>query len=265
MAKKLKLDEAGHVVVQDGKPVYVDDAGKEATYDIDYSDATIARLNSENQGLRKKATEAEAALQAFQGIEDPEAARAALETVANLDEGSLVTAKRVEEIKEQAKRSAEASVAAAAKTAAKQLEDLVQERDALRNDLYGEKVGGSFSRSKFINEKCSIPADLVQARFGSNFKVKDGQVVGYDANGAEIYSKTRGGELASFEEAIEILIDAYPDKERILKGTGNSGAGSEHGAGGPGPRAPKGNLTGTKQERVEAIRDRFPKLAENER
>ena len=47
--------------------------------------------------------------------EAPEAARKAIETVANLDAGKLLTAGKVEEIKAAAKKTAEEQVAAAIK------------------------------------------------------------------------------------------------------------------------------------------------------
>ena len=44
---KLKLDEQGHVVLQDGKPVYIHDDGKEVAFDAPATVATITRLNGE--------------------------------------------------------------------------------------------------------------------------------------------------------------------------------------------------------------------------
>jgi hypothetical protein len=41
---KLKLDDKGQVVVQDGKPVYVADDGKEIVFDYPATLQTISRL-----------------------------------------------------------------------------------------------------------------------------------------------------------------------------------------------------------------------------
>ena len=56
---KLKLDEQGHVVVQDGKPVYVHDDGKEVAFDAVGTVSTIGRLNAEAKSHRERAETAE--------------------------------------------------------------------------------------------------------------------------------------------------------------------------------------------------------------
>ena len=71
---KLKLDENGHVVVSDGKPVYINDEGKEIAFDVAGTVATISRLNGEAKSHRERAETAEGALKAFEGIQDPKAA-----------------------------------------------------------------------------------------------------------------------------------------------------------------------------------------------
>jgi hypothetical protein len=221
---KLKLDANGNAVLQDGKPVYVHDDGKEVAFDAPATVATIARLNSEAKGHRERAEKAEGDLKLFAGIEDPAAAKKALETVKNLDSKKLVDAGEVEKVKEEATKALKA-----------QYEPIVAERDKLKNELYAEKIGGAFSRSKLITDKFAIPADLVQARFGSHFKIEDGKTVAYDQSGNKIFSRARPGELADFEEALETLVGQYPYKEQILKGSGASGGGaSGSGAAGTG-------------------------------
>ncbi|HCJ1630488.1 TPA: hypothetical protein NQQ18_005298, partial [Klebsiella pneumoniae] len=75
-------------------------------------------------------------------------------------------------------------------------------------------------------DKIAIPADLLQARFGQSFKVEEGKVVAYDGTGNKIYSRSKPGELASFDEALEFLVEQYPQKDYILKSSGNNGGGS---------------------------------------
>ncbi|MFG1413461.1 DUF6651 domain-containing protein [Xanthobacter sp. VTT E-85241] len=229
---RLKLDSDGHVVVSDGKPVYVHADGKEVAFDAPTTVATITRLNSEAKGHREAKESFEAKLKAFDGIEDAEAARKALKTVENLHAGELVTAGKMEEVKAAAAKAAQDQVAANAKASAEQLKALESERDKLKQDLYGEKIGGAFSRSKFIAEKVAIPADLLQAQFGSRFKVEDGKTVAYDAAGNQIYSLSKPGELADFDEALETIIGGYAHKDAILKGSGASGGGQKPGTGG---------------------------------
>ncbi|PRD42157.1 hypothetical protein C5748_18355 [Phyllobacterium phragmitis] len=235
--KIITIEGKSYAEVQDDKPVYVHEDGKEVAFDAATTVATISRLNGEAKTHREAKEAAETKLRAFEGIEDGEAARKALETVKNLKDGDLVTAGKVEEIKAAAKKAAEEQVAQAAKASGEQIQTLQGERDKLRDDLYGEKIGGAFSRSKFISDKVAIPADLLQAQFGQRFKVEDGKTVAYDAAGNKIYSRTKPGEIAEFDEALETIIDGYAHRDAILKGTGNAGGGAKPGNGqGGGPK-----------------------------
>jgi len=215
---KLKLDEDGHAVLQDGKPVYIHDDGKELPFDASSTVAKIGQLNGEAKGHRERAESAEAKLKRYEGIDDPEKARKALETLNNLDQKKLVDAGEVEKLKSEAAKSIE-----------ERYKPVVEERDALKQRLNEEMIGGNFARSKFISEKLAIPSDLVQARFGGNFNVEDGKLVAKDGQGNSIYSRANPGELAGFDEAMEILVSSYPHAEAITKSSGATGGGATGG------------------------------------
>lgn len=250
---KLKLIEVEgkqYAEIQDGKPVYIEDDGKEVAFDAAGTRATITRLNAEAKGHRERAEEAEKALKGFEGIEDPKAAIEALNTVANLDAKKLVDAGEIEKVKAEISKAYQ-----------DQLDEEIGKNKKLEEQLYAEKIGGSFARSKVVTEKLAIPADLVEARFGHAYKVEDGQTVAYDSQGNKLYSRSRPGELADFDEALEMLIDQYPYKDTILKASGANGGGANPDGGNPNPAA-KGNFGGSKSERTEAIKGRFPDLME---
>lgn len=238
---KLKLDENGNAVLQDGKPVYVHDDGKEVAFDAPGTVATITRLNSEAKGHRERAENAEKAVKAFEGIDDPAAAKKALATVANLDAKTLVDAGEIETVKTEISKAFQL-----------QLDEVTGKAQTLEQQLYAEKIGGSFSRSKFIADKLAVPADMVQATFGQNLKVEDGKVVAYDAQGQKIFSRARPGELADFDEAIETLVSQYPHRDHILKSSGANGGGAQNGGGNN--QNTKGNFGGGKEDRVAAIK-----------
>ncbi|WP_149115647.1 DUF6651 domain-containing protein [Limnoglobus roseus] len=227
---KLKLDDKGAVVVQDGKPVYVTDDGKEIAFDAPATRDTIARLNSEAKTHREAKEAAEGKLKLFEGIEDPAKALKALETVKNYDDKKLIDAGEVEKVKKEAKEAFDQQLAATEN----KYKPVVDERDALKNELHQEKLGGAFSRSKFIQDKMAIPVDLAQARFGTNFAIEDGKIIAKDGSGNRVYSRARPGEVAEFDEALEILVDSYPYRDSILKGTGASGGGAGGSGGGTG-------------------------------
>ena len=231
---QLKLDEKGNVVVQDGKPVYVDDQGKETAFDAPYTLGTIKRLQSEAKSHREAKEAAENGLKAFEGIEDPEAARKALETVAGLNAGDLRRTEEVEKIKKEAEKAFNDKLAATRK----EFEPVIAERDGLKKALDNEVIGGAFSRSKFIADKLAIPADMVQSKFGGAFSLENGRIVAKDADGAQIFSRAKPGEVAGFDEALESLVEHYPHRDSILKGSqaSGSGAGGNNGASGGGKR-----------------------------
>ncbi|MCA3183912.1 MULTISPECIES: DUF6651 domain-containing protein [unclassified Cupriavidus] len=221
-----KYDAEGNLLTQEVNgqklPIFVNAEGKESPFDGDGTVATISRLNGEAKSHRERFEKAETALKAFDGLSDPAAAIAALETVKNLNDKKLVDAGEVQKVKDQAIQSVRA-----------EFEPVVKERDALKTQLFDEKIGGAFARSKFIGEKVAIPTDFVQATFGKHFTIEEGRIVAKDANGNQLFSTTRHGEPANFEEALSMLVDAHPQRDSILKGSGASGSGAQgHGGGG---------------------------------
>lgn len=262
---KLKLDDKGNVVVQDGKPVYVNDKGEETAYDAPAMHSKIIDLGKESQKHRESKEAAETKLKTFEGITDPVAAVKALETVKNLDEKKLIDAGEVQKIKDAAKTASEAQIVEIQKLHAKEITDRDAKFGSLETRYNGEKVAGAFSSSKFVAEKVAIPSDMLQARFSGNVKIEDGKLVAYyDTEGKnKVFSKSRPGENADFEEAIELLVEAYPNKEHILKGTGSSGTGGKGAGalekGGHPAFKGKGNMGGTKEDRVSAIKSRWGK------
>lgn len=224
---KLKLDANGNAVLQDGHPVYVHPDGKEIPFDAPAAVAKISALNGEAKGHRERAEKAEGQMKAFEGIADPAAAIKALATIKNLDDKKLVDAGEVEKVKAEAIKAVRA-----------EFEPVVKERDTLKGQLDSHLIGGAFSRSKFIAEKFAAPGpagvEVAQALFGNRLKVEDGKVVGYDGQGNKLYSRAKPGDLADADEAIELIVDAYPHKAHILKGTGASGGGATGGGGASG-------------------------------
>jgi hypothetical protein len=97
------------------------------------------------------------------------------------------------------------------------------ERAALAEKFDANAVETSFKTSKLVAEKFAVPADLLEAKFGRAFKVENGQVVGYMPDGLKIYSRGTAGQLAGFDEALEILVEGYEARDHILKSSGASG------------------------------------------
>lgn len=211
-------------------PVFIHADGKEAPFDADSTLGTISRLNGEAKTHREAKEAAEAALKPFRdaGITDVAAAAKALATVKNLDDKKLVDAGEVERVKAEAVKAVE-----------QQYAPFKTQAEKLQQQLDAHLIGSAFSGSQFVATKIAAAdaasaAQIARGLFGQNLKVEDGKVVGYDANGNRIYSKTRPGELADANEAIEVLVTGSPLAASILKGSGASGGGASGGGGGGG-------------------------------
>jgi len=249
---KLKLDDKGNAVLQDGKPVYIHDDGSEVAFDAAATVATIKARNAEAKTNRERAEAAETKLKAFEGIEDPAAALKAIETVKGYDSS------KSKDADEFNRRLADANKAWQDKVDAEK-----KRADEVQQQLHSEIVGGNFARSKYIAEKLGVPTDMVQATFGKHFKVESGKLVAVDAAGNVITSKANPGANATFDEALETLVGGYAHKDSILKPTNAPGSGTPSGGGGGGRTPTKtGNFGGTREERTAAIAAKFPELAQ---
>jgi len=225
--KTVEIDGKTYAEVQDGKPVFTADDGKEVAFDAAGTIANLSTLRGEAKGHREAKERAEAALKTYEGL-DPEAARTALDTVSKIDQKKLIDAGEIDRVRSDISKGYEAKLTEA-NTKAQTLEQA----------LYAEKIGGAFARSPMIvgdKAKLAIPADLVQSHFGRHFKIEDGQAVAYDASGNKIYSRANPSIAASFDEALEIIVDAYPHRDSILKGTGANGSGAQGGGNGGGAK-----------------------------
>lgn len=215
-----KVDVDGHIVLKDGNPVWIDIAGKEKTVGGD----TITNTNKEAKTNRERAEAAETKLKAFDGL-DPEIARKAIETVGKLDAKKLIDSGEVDKVRDQVKAEF-----------TKQLEEKDGHSKGLQARIDGMLIDGVFSNSPFVRDNIAVPADMFQASFRNQFKIEEGKINAYDKAGNRLMSKTKVGEYADPDEALQLLVDAHPQKETILKanigsGTGNNGRGGNRGTG----------------------------------
>lgn len=225
----------GVLEIKDENPVWIHEDGKEVPFDAKHALSNITKLNKESQAHREAREAADTRLKLFEGIDDPENARKAIDTMKNLSAGELKTAAQVEEIQKEAQKAAAEQVRAASEANSRKMTELSKERDTYRDSLFSEKVGGAFTRSKFVTEKVAVPVDMLQSMFGGRFKIEDNKVIGHDNAGNKIYSRVRAGEIADFDEALETIVEGYAYRDSILKGTGSTGSGAQpqnRGAGG---------------------------------
>lgn len=213
-----KMDENGKIETKDGNPIWIDANGGESVLD----GGTIGRLNGEAKKLRERAEAAENTAKAFEGL-DATKAREALELAGKIDQKQLIEAGKVEEVRNQISTQFQ-----------KEINERDQKLAQLQTTLDNTVISNVFKGSAFIRDRMAVPLDMFEAAFRDRFKVENGSVVAYDRAGNQIMSKKKIGEIADADEAIELIVESYPQRDLILKaneggGTGNQGGGGNRG------------------------------------
>lgn len=204
----------------DGKAVFNVD-GKEIGVDVEALNANLTNTMAEAKSHRLAKEEALTTLKTFEGI-DPSKAKEALDKVKGLSDKDLIDAGEAERVRNEAIAATE-----------EKYKPIVEENGTLKGRLSDSIIGGLFSGSEFIGENLAVPADMLRSTFGKRFRLEDdNRVTALDDNGNPLLSKKSPGSHASFDEAIEIMVDAYPHKKSILKGANQDGSGGEGGDGG---------------------------------
>lgn len=240
MPWKPKLNEAGQLELKDGLPVFVDPDGKDSTFDPTSMHAKIIDLGRENKTVREKLEAHQQRLKAFDGIEDLAGYRTqadkAMESLKNLkDSRDVQDVAKVEAIKAEMRKASdelEQKLKTQFTTREAELTELTKRKERQIRQLI---VSNEFSRSPFFSgtdPKTTLTADVAEAFFGRAFDVREDKaggvnLVALDERGDPLLSRERIGENANFNEAMQILIDRYPNKAAIMrvKGGGSGGTG----------------------------------------
>ena len=255
---KLTEDESAIAMNDKGMPIAVDGDGKETPIDAIGLYTQVPELKSEAKKRRETARDLKKELDGiktkFDGIEDPEAAIKALNTVANLSEGDLVKADEVEALKTRLSEAHSGEIEKLTKKYDKQIGELTETNTGQDATIRKLVISDAFSRSELVRKLEHIPVDMVEATFASNFKVEkvgDRMVpVGY-MGGDKLFAKSNPAEPAGFNEALERIIESRPDKDKFQP-TNNGGPKDIKSNAKPGQAELKGS-----QERIAAgLRDR---------
>jgi len=213
-----KFDDDGNIVLKDGNPVYLNTSGEEMVVEHN----TISRLNAEAKSHREAKQALEKKLKLYENI-DPDKAREALDKMSKVEANKLIEAGKVDDLKRQ--------ITEQFQTQLQEKENALKSLEEKYNEMH---INNVFANSEFIRNNLAVPRDMFEATFRNNFKVEDGQVVVYDKSGNRLLSKTRSGEYADPEEALQLLVEAHPQKDVILKADVGNGSGNTGGAGGTG-------------------------------
>ena len=230
MAFKLKLNADGTAVVQDGKPVFVDEEkGTELPLDANEVFNKYHTLGEENKQWRLKHKEAEAALKQFEGL-DIETVQANLDAVEKLKQVDMAKKGELEALKAEFQMLADKRLTETTQGYENKLKAISEKAQALESRLTKNTIRNHFLNSAFIKENVAVPPDMIEAAFGNRFKVtEDDKVIALGEDGSPMLSEKKLTEVADFEEALELMIKKYPHKDAILKNKQNPGGGMNSG------------------------------------
>ncbi|MDA8230747.1 MAG: hypothetical protein M0006_05360 [Magnetospirillum sp.] len=62
-----------------------------------------------------------------------------------------------------------------------------------------------------VTARLGLPADMVNAAFGSAFRIERGALIAHDADGRPLFSRKHPGEYAMPDEALEMLASRHPE------------------------------------------------------
>jgi len=228
---KLKLDDAGNVIVENGMPVYVDENGNDIVHDAPKLLFKVTSLTEEKDRHFEKANGLQAQLDVFKGI-DPKAAKAALETVEKLDGKKMIEAGEFDKLKEQMKDISDSKLEEQRTIFDAKLIDMEKTTAIQQDTIEHLMVTNHFAQSPYFSgtkPKTVLSSDLATNIFKPFFKVEgegaDIKMVGY-IGGEKIPSRKDVGQPADFNEAIETIIEQHPEKDRFLTSSAGGGPGS---------------------------------------
>lgn len=235
---KLSLDENGHAVLDEGKPVYVNDDGTKVAADVPAAFAKIKELNGESAKHRTDANQYKSDFEAYKtgyGEVTPEQALAAIEAVKNHNDNDFVPKSQFES------RVNELTLA----------HDTYKDEADLKlsTEIRGREdadLGRMIADAKFLKE-VHMTNDAALALYKGNFKFENGIPFGIDTQGNKILSDVSVGNPASVDECLQKFIMARPDINQILKsnhGGSGSGGGNNNNNGQSSPK--------TTQEKIRA-------------
>jgi len=223
------------IEVKDGHPVWIYEDGKESPFSADSALKSIKDLTVESMSRKSKLQEYEAKLAPFADIDNGAdfitKAKAALETVKNLDGKKLIDAGEVETLKQSVALTYKEKITGmetAFLTKEKEYQTAISTKDANISNLL---IKGAIGRAKFIEERTVLTPSIAYDVFQRNFKIEEhegeARAVATRKDGTKIMSLKDPGSYAGIDEALETLVNEHPDKDRLLKGIDGGGGATQ--------------------------------------
>ncbi len=244
LAYKLVEDGSGIQVNADGHPLVVDDANdKEFGLDAIDLHSKIPTYQAESKNFREERDTYKTKVEAFGDLNpedittklkafgdlDPEEAKDAINTVANLGQLDKERNIEIDKIKDGFDASYKVKIRDIDTAHGKKVELLEQDLGRKEAAIRILLIKGAFDSNTFIKEQTLLPSEIAYAQFGKHFEIEEDSgkltVVARNYAGDRIMSLAKPGDYALPEEAIELLINEYSQKDSIMRTTaGGSGA-----------------------------------------
>lgn len=251
---KLKLDDDGNVVVEDGKPVYEDSKGKSIPFDAPAAVAKIKEQAETLDDLEKsagsEAKKLEKELAAWKRLGDIVEVRKAVKTVAGLASEDLDAAQLPGQLSE---------LSAEREALAEQLREAQDALKAKQHEIENLALDTAFGNSKWIHENAieafAEQPHLLRKLLNENFKVEDGRIVAIDGKGKPLMTvepESNAVRPAKFDEALEQLVSPAFRRSSKAKGSDNMQDEADRGEAGPKHIRSKADLK-TPQEKAAYI------------
>lgn len=251
LAYKLMEDGSGIQIDADGHPLVVDDANdKEFGLDAIDLHSKVPVYQAESKGFREERDKYKTKVAAFGDLNpeditaklksfgdlDPEEARNAISTVANLGQLDKERNIEIEKVKEGFDASYKVKIRDIDTAHSKKVEALEQDLGRKDTAIRILLIKGAFDSSVFIKDQTVLPPEIAYAQFGKHFEIEEEAgkltVIARDDKGDQILSLANPGKYALPEEAIELIINGYAQKDSIIRTTaGGSGAAGNTSAG----------------------------------
>lgn len=233
MSFELKYSANGTVELRDGKPVFIDnETNNELVLDANDFINKQHSLREESKQYRIKAEDLEKKLKGFDGISVEEAKKNA-ELVRNMKETEAIKNGEIEALKSSISKTAAENERKLKEAYEAQLSDLTTKLVASETKFKNSQIDNAFFGSEYIKENTVIPAEMLKATYGKYFQFdENGSIYGVDLEGNKILSSKNVTRVAGFEEAIQKIIEADPNKDRILKAKSKFGGGMQSGSNG---------------------------------
>jgi uncharacterized coiled-coil protein SlyX len=207
-----KKDATGKIVLGGAGAPIMDENGQDVEFDdakLDGLFSALAKANREAAERKRKLREMEDRFSGLNDVEDVPAwvaeAKNALETARSVKDKKLMDAGETEKVIARLKADLN-----------KQLAEKETELSRIKTQFERGQIAQAFAASNVL-KKTILPPDIAEAHFGRNFKVEDGRIVGKVGDDT-IYTPGTV-DPADFDTALEVIINKYPMKDSIMRGS----------------------------------------------